>query len=99
MRLISISTNHELQQQRNISLWCVYHYDDERQPTVRSMISGPSPIGNIIQGHAYTCIYVPTVSVKAVYMMAQYDVPTMSGTMTHGPTQLRGRLQTTASSK
>jgi len=46
VRVMSISTKYEHQQQRNVSLFCVFNYDDDRHPaTVSNMLLPPSVTG------------------------------------------------------
>lgn len=45
IRVIALSTKWEEQQQRNITLYCVYNYKGRRQTTVSRLATEPSPIG------------------------------------------------------
>jgi len=48
VRVIAMSTKVQIQQQRNVTLYCRCHYPDTRRSPVRTMLSQPSPIGNVI---------------------------------------------------
>jgi len=47
VRVISISTKHEDQQRRNISLFCLCYYGDGGPAAVSRLLFPPSPIGNV----------------------------------------------------
>ena len=68
VRVIAVSTKLELQQKRNVSLWCVCHYDDSRPSVVRRIVTKPSPIGNSLSVmftyHSRICIYKVAASVR-----------------------------------
>jgi len=48
VRVIAMSTKVQIQQQRNVTLYCRCHYPDTRRSPVRTMLGQPSPIGNVI---------------------------------------------------
>jgi len=47
VRVIAITTKHEDQERRNVSLFCLCYYDDGRPPAVSTMLQTLNPIGNI----------------------------------------------------
>ena len=62
VRVIAMSTEIEVQRQRNVELYCVYNYRDGRPATVYRLWSNPSPIGRgyplysiTVKEYVYTC--------------------------------------------
>ena len=47
VRVIAITTKHEDQERRNVSLFCLCHYDDGRPVAMSTLLQTPDLIGNI----------------------------------------------------